>query len=159
MPKGLSFTPSGGRTLILEVPVSPFSEAFFDILVNLAPPPGVLHVPRGYYYARRCPEPPCQDIHHMENIVYTVFNEKWTEPENYGDWCICAHVGNRGREESIMRHTWNLLGLSEVTQLCLTLCDPMDCSLPCSSVHGIFQARKSWKILEWVAISFSRGSF
>ena len=32
------------------------------------------------------------------------------------------------------------------------LCDPMDCSLPCSSVHGIFQAR----LLEWVAISFSR---
>ena len=34
---------------------------------------------------------------------------------------------------------------SEVTQLCLTLCDPMDCSLPGSSVHGIFQAR----VLEW----------
>ena len=43
---------------------------------------------------------------------------------------------------------------SEVTQLCLTLCDPMDCSLPSSSIHGIFQAR----ILEWIAISFSRGS-
>ena len=43
---------------------------------------------------------------------------------------------------------------SEVLQSCLTLCDPMDCSLPDSSVHGIFQAR----ILEWVAISFSRGS-
>ena len=41
-----------------------------------------------------------------------------------------------------------------VTQLCLTLCDPMDCSQPGSSVHGIFQAR----ILEWVAISSSRGS-
>ena len=41
-----------------------------------------------------------------------------------------------------------------VAQLCLTLCDPMDCSLPGSSVHGILQAR----ILEWVAISFSRGS-
>ena len=40
---------------------------------------------------------------------------------------------------------------SEVAQSCLTLCDPMDCSLPGSSVHGIFQAR----ILEWVAISFS----
>ena len=39
-------------------------------------------------------------------------------------------------------------------QLCPTLCDPMDCSLPRSSVHGIFQAQ----ILEWVAISFSRGS-
>ena len=37
-------------------------------------------------------------------------------------------------------------------QLCLTLCDPMGCSPPGSSVHGIFQAR----ILEWVAISSSR---
>ena len=43
---------------------------------------------------------------------------------------------------------------SEVAQLCLTLCDPMDCRLPGSSVHGIFRAR----ILEWVAISFSRRS-
>ena len=43
---------------------------------------------------------------------------------------------------------------SEVTQSCLTLCDPVDCSLPGSSVHGILQKR----ILEWVAISFSRGS-
>ena len=34
------------------------------------------------------------------------------------------------------------------------LCDPVDCNLPGSSVHGIFQAR----VLEWVAISFSRGS-
>ena len=42
----------------------------------------------------------------------------------------------------------------EVAQLCLTLCDPMDCSLPGSSVHGIFQVR----VLEWVAISFSRES-
>ena len=41
-----------------------------------------------------------------------------------------------------------------VAQSCLTLCDPMDCSPPGSSVHGILQAR----ILEWVAISFSRGS-
>ena len=40
------------------------------------------------------------------------------------------------------------------SQSCLTLCDPMDCSLPGSSTHGISQAR----ILEWVAISFSRGS-
>ena len=43
---------------------------------------------------------------------------------------------------------------SEVAQSCLTLCDPRDCSPPGSSVHGIFQAR----VLEWVAISFSRGS-
>ena len=41
---------------------------------------------------------------------------------------------------------------SEVAQSCPTLSDPMDCSLPGSSVHGIFQAR----ILEWGAIAFSR---
>ena len=41
-----------------------------------------------------------------------------------------------------------------VVQSCLTLCDPMDCTRPGSSVHGISQAR----ILEWVAILFSRGS-
>ena len=40
---------------------------------------------------------------------------------------------------------------SEVVQLCLTLSDPMDCSPPGSSVHGIFQAR----VLEWGAIAFS----
>ena len=41
---------------------------------------------------------------------------------------------------------------SEVAQLCPTLRDPMDCSLPGSSIHGIFQAR----VLEWGAIAFSR---
>ena len=40
---------------------------------------------------------------------------------------------------------------SEVAQSCLTLSDPMDCSLPGSSIHGIFQAR----VLEWGAIAFS----
>ena len=40
---------------------------------------------------------------------------------------------------------------SEVAQTCPTLCDPMGCSLPGSSVHGIFQAR----VLEWGAIAFS----
>ena len=42
----------------------------------------------------------------------------------------------------------------KVAQSCPTLCDPMDCSLSGSSVHGILQAR----ILEWEAIPFSRGS-
>ena len=61
--------------------------------------------------------------------------------------CVCAE-----------RELWSLLFLLKVnvlvTQSCLTLCDPMDCSLPGYSVHRILQAR----ILEWVAISFSRGS-
>ena len=42
----------------------------------------------------------------------------------------------------------------KVIQLCPTLCNPMDCSLPGSSVHGILQAR----VLKWVAYPFSRGS-
>ena len=54
-----------------------------------------------------------------------------------------------GKEKKVL-----LLVLSEVAQSCWTLCDPMDCSLPGSSVHGIYQAR----VLEWVAISFSRES-
>ena len=48
-----------------------------------------------------------------------------------------------------------LLSLKTVcAQSCPTLCDPMDCSLPGSSDRGIFQAR----ILEWIAVSFCRGS-
>ena len=47
---------------------------------------------------------------------------------------------------------WGLVCLH--AQSCLTLCDPMDCSPPGCSLHGIFQART----LEWVAISSSRGS-
>ena len=43
---------------------------------------------------------------------------------------------------------------AKLLQSCPTLCDPMDCGLPGSSVHGILQART----LEWLAISFSRGS-
>ena len=49
-------------------------------------------------------------------------------------------------------HHWATSSESEVAQWCPTLCDPVDCSLPDSSVHGIFQAR----VMEWVAISFSR---
>ena len=49
--------------------------------------------------------------------------------------------------------SWSCMCVS-VTQLCPTLREPVDCSLPVSSVYGIFQAR----ILEWIAISFSRGS-
>ena len=49
---------------------------------------------------------------------------------------------------------WVLKWSEEVAQSCPPLCDPMDCSLPDSSIYGIFQAR----VLEWVAISFSRAS-
>ena len=59
------------------------------------------------------------------------------------------------RQRSLVGYSpWGRKSESEVAQLCPTLWDPMDCSLPGSSIHGIFQAR----ILEWVAISFSRES-
>ena len=48
----------------------------------------------------------------------------------------------------------NLTGTMAEYRNWITLCNPMDCSLPGSSVHGILQAR----VLQWVAISFSRGS-
>ena len=55
---------------------------------------------------------------------------------------------------SRISHESSVPNLCSVAQSCLTLCNPMDCSPPGSSVHGIFQAR----ILEWVDISSSRGS-
>ena len=49
---------------------------------------------------------------------------------------------------------WFLVNVCVWAQSCLTLCNPMDCSLSGSSVHGIFQAR----ILEWIVIFYLRGS-
>ena len=61
-------------------------------------------------------------------------------------------VVSLGKEE-ISRCHFTFVKVS-VAQSCLTLCNPMNCSLPGSSVHGILQAR----ILKWVAIPFSKGS-
>ena len=68
-------------------------------------------------------------------------------PEN--QWFI-----SRGKVR-VKHHSlyWNWIEI-EVAQSCSTLCNPMNCSLSGSSVHGIFQAR----VLEWITISFSRGS-
>ena len=64
-------------------------------------------------------------------------------------YSFISFPGGSDSEES----TCNV-GVSEVAQSRLTLCDSMDCSLPGFSVRGIFQAR----VLEWVAISFSKRS-
>ena len=71
--------------------------------------------------------------------------------------CVCVylifkHLKAKYNTTSANRGKISIVVL--VAQLCPTLCDPMDCSPPGPSVHEIFQAR----ILEWVAISFSRGS-
>ena len=67
-----------------------------------------------------------------------------TKPGYHNYWSPCATILRPVHPRAHVK--W-----SEDAQSCLTLCDPMDCSLLCSSVHGIFQAR----VLEWVAISFS----
>ena len=67
---------------------------------------------------------------------------------------LSHHSSLISRKALLTKEKQTVHSQSKVTQLCPTLCDPMDCSLPGSSVHGIFQAR----VLEWVAISCSRRS-
>ena len=76
--------------------------------------------------------------------------------ELFREQCIfCTSESPRRKQNSIlMVQLWKKESESEVIHSCPTLCDPVDCSPPGSSVHGILQAR----VLEWVAISFSRGS-
>ena len=71
--------------------------------------------------------------HKIETLIWKGSGSHITAPRLYQEDCVCV---------------------CSVIQSCLTVCDPMDCSLPGSYVHGIFQA----KILEWVAISYSRRS-
>ena len=82
-------------------------------------------------------------FHSREKEVGRTMSSK--KPMAFPGWVLIGHG------ESF----FFLLSACAVAHLCLTLCDPMDCSLPGSSVHVISQAR----ILEWVAILFSRGSF
>ena len=106
----------------------------------------------------RCPyktrKMPCEASvnTHRETVM-------WQQRQSLGDatqatsearksWGSVLPQSFRGSVTFVVRH------LVTVSTLCLTLYDPVDCSLPCSSVHGISQAR----VLEWVAISFSRGS-
>ena len=70
-------------------------------------------------------------------------------------------TGKPGKHQSIgsqrVGRDWgtNIVTVTAIAaQSCLTLWDSMDCSPPCSSIHGVFQAR----VLEWVAIPFSRAS-
>ena len=68
------------------------------------------------------------------SLVNKLFTSKQSNPLYYSPMCGCVHA--------------------KLLQLCPTFCYPMDCSLPCSSVHGILQAR----ILDWVAMPSSRAS-
>ena len=93
----------------------------------------------------------CEEIYrevHLHMCVYHWDNNcvvHFVTPADTCHWAAAA---------SGTANQWQRLCVCSVVLSCPTLCDPMDCTLPGSSVHGIFQTR----ILEWVAISFSRGS-
>ena len=110
--------------------------------------------------------------------INSTAQKKWTKSWKTTILVFCCFVTNYRKTSSKINqyniiwlgpllmvsqgYNWSVLGWSQPTdgsssedaQSCLTLCDPMDVSLPGSSVHGIFQAR----VLGWVAVSFSRGS-
>ena len=81
-------------------------------------------------------------------------------------WCNCSFCYYKFWLQTLILRNWAVLWVDVqlplsfwckvlAAHLCLTLCDPVDCSRPGSSIHGILQART----LEWVAIPFSGGSF
>ena len=93
------------------------------------------------------------------NIYVNVFTSQSLFLNSYSKLQNISKTSVKLEEEKLKFYitSWSFClcnSLSEVAQSCPTLCDPMDCSLPDSSNHGIFQAR----VLEWGAISFSRGS-
>ena len=115
-------------------------------------------------------------IYLLLNIPSGVFNMSSFLVKVFTPCCCCCcvasvvsdSVGPHRRQPTRLPRPWDSLGKntgvgchfllqcmkvkseSEVVQLCPTLSDPMDCSLPGSSIHGIFQAR-----VEWVATAFS----
>ena len=78
----------------------------------------------------------------------------WVSTESPGPSMILIHRKHTHMHAQTHIHTHQTHCCCSVTQSCLTLWNPMDCSPPGSSVHGISQART----LEWVTIFFSRGS-
>ena len=88
-----------------------------------------------------------------EKLINVLMGQNVSKNETNMQMIINLNISSRSV------YTWNFNLIidtkeSEVAQSCPTLCDPMDCSLPGSSVHGIFKVR----VLEWGAVSFSRGS-
>ena len=88
-------------------------------------------------------------------LKYSDFSYNWMELTKFFSRCnLLPTLDNNSFKRTYLVCCCNFnKNVVLVTQLCLTLCNPMDCSPPGSSVHGIPQTR----ILEWVAIPFSRG--
>ena len=85
--------------------------------------------------------------------MLSAFNQLSTERVCLFEKCVISLNLSESYELSTSAHCVTLKTEMQVlvAELCLTLCNPRDCTLPCSSVHGILQAR----ILEQIAIPFS----
>ena len=101
------------------------------LLWNVSPLPKIRSLPPSLYLL-------------VLSDVFCLLKYFWLLRMNEEQRCLCWTVTQQGGP----------CALCSVTQLCPALCDPLDCSPPGSSVHRISQAR----ILEWVVISFPRGS-
>ena len=87
--------------------------------------------------------------------VWITTNWKILQEMQIWDHLTCLLRNLYADQEATIRNRYGTTGKeSESAQSCPTLCDPMDCVLPGFSVHGFFQAM----VLNWVAISFSKGS-
>ena len=98
----------------------------------------------GSYHSDFCPWSYLFWIFHIKRITQSVTSHVWLILF-YIMFGVHSHC-------SVNQHF--IPFCASVTQLCPTLCNPRDCNPPASSVHGILQAR----ILEWVAVPFSKGS-
>ena len=127
--------------------------------------PGVSKKPASGYYGysiRQLIDCHMTSIHEKASRRGSSWNFLWTcftlntlvlFLKRLGLFLLYPQYSYRNQELTFI-HYYNLSEWVIVAQSCLTLCDPTVCSLSVSSVHGILQAR----ILEWVAVSFSRGS-
>ena len=93
-------------------------------------------------------------------LFFSTFSTSYLIELNNSSSIILNESGDNGKKyiKAVYCHLAYLTYMQSVcvlvSQSCPTVCDPIDCGPQCSSVHGILQAR----ILEWVAIPFSKGS-
>ena len=98
-----------------------------------------------------------QSLHPIDIFEHMLCANHWAYKDKYIFLCeelIICWRSQRVKERNCRKLCTLLSCCCSVSKLCPTLCNPMDCSPPGSSVHGILQAR----ILEWVAVPFSRWS-